>query len=403
MYRLEVVRLTAERTPLRAKDVPALEEIFGLKALPLAPTYFELELRGVPTAVVNALRRTLMDEMPGKALIVPTEGFDIHATTEKMMLPQMVEERIKLICLRSQFDPAIAARTRFSLDVHNPHLGTTLDVFSSDLIPERVGPAAERVGPAAERVGPAAERVGAAAERVGAATERDSRDALEGLTLFNPTLRIAVLQPGKRLVINDIRIETGYGRNHAAFHVARSAAIRPLDLAEWDDDQVRKEGGVAVDESGFKQSCLVADPRHHLLTATLPATVDADAEARAAIGDACSNIIGRLRLVAAAVSARDRPDQIGARFSVSPLSEAGETGTLIVPDETYTIGELLRRAVFDRTPSVRNVSYTVVAHKGVLDFTITHSGGVAQMLSEATTWLINTFEAIPAGIDSLRS
>jgi hypothetical protein len=85
---VEVVRVGIERDELTAEKIPALRDLFRLERLPLAESRVEIEIRGVPTAVVNALRRVVTDEMPGFALQVPADGFDASETSEAFMLPQ---------------------------------------------------------------------------------------------------------------------------------------------------------------------------------------------------------------------------------------------------------------------------------------------------------------------------
>src|SRR5271169_5307802 len=102
MSTAEVIRVEIAREELTAAKVPALRELFHLERLPLAQAHVEIEIKGVPTAVVNALRRVVTDEMLGYALQVPVDGFSVAETTEMMMLPMFVNQRIALIPLRAQ-------------------------------------------------------------------------------------------------------------------------------------------------------------------------------------------------------------------------------------------------------------------------------------------------------------
>ncbi|MFA6165787.1 MAG: hypothetical protein WC700_04165 [Gemmatimonadaceae bacterium] len=345
-----------ERAELTAEKVPELAELFsGLKKLPLAESDVEIEIEGVPVAVINALRRTVVDEMPGRALQVPPAGFDTEKTTEVFMIPQFVNARIANIPLRAQIPKEVVAALRLRLDVSNP--GTeVLSVYAGDL-------------------------------RV-----------VEGKMpepLFNPTFRIATLQPGKRIYIDGIRIASGYGRDDGVFIVARNAAFRHVDLPQRPREETHLRGGAAVDESGYAVSSLVADPRRHVLMATIPATGPDRAEVRAVFADACDNVVGRLRLVATA--AERRGDSRGAQYTVVPLESGLTEGILRVPGETYTVGEVLRRAVFERTPDVANVSYVVA--DGALVFTLRHaSEDVTKILVDAATSSIAVFDAIRNGI-----
>lgn len=233
--------------------------------------------------------------------------------------------------------------------------------------------------------------------------------------IFNPTFKIAFLQPGKRLVITGIHIATGYGRDNGAFLVARRAAYRHLDIPQYTTAETHDAGGVAVDWSGYKTSCLVANPRHHVLTASLAATTANTAEVRSVFVDACASIKERLRLIATTIDRRgvmkgahsmgtdstDRPSS-GVQFTVVGL-EAGLTmGTLQVPGETHTIGELLRRSVYETVPDISYAAYSIVAHENQMTFQIRHTEDVTRILTAAVQHAIQIYDAIQRGISNAR-
>lgn len=361
----QVVRVDASRHELTAAAVPELRELFGLDRLPMAPTEFRIEIKGVPTAVVNAFRRTVTDEMPGLALTVPTGGFDTGLTTDLFLIPQYVNGRISNLRLRPQIPAGVVAGLRLSLDVSNGGV-TPLAVYAGDL-------------------------------RVSGGEMPEP--------LFNPTARLADLQPGKRLVIRGIHISTGQGRDNGIYNVACRTAYSHLDLEQYSDAEMREETGAAADLSGYKVSTLLADPRHHLLTATLPATAANPAEARAVFADACGNIKERLRLIAASVERRGETSAGGAgrgvQYTVVSLEAAGlSEGILQVPGETHTIGELLRRTIYELTPDIANVAYTIVSHENRLCLTVRHSEDVTRVLMRAISHAIATFDAIQHGISA---
>ena len=367
MSAAEVVRVKIARHEITAAKVPELRELFGLERLPLAQARVEVELKGVPTAVVNALRRVLIDEMPGRALKVPPDGFNVELTTDSFTLPQFVNDRIACLRLPPQIAPDVVANLRLKLDVSNRD-ATPLTVYAGDF---------------------------KVAE--GAMPE----------PLFNPTTKLAFLQPGKRLVIEGVYISTGYGRDNGVYNVACRGAFTHLDLEQYSDAEMREEGGVAADWSGYKVSNLLADPRHHLLSATLPATTANLAETRAVFADACANIKERLRLIATTVERRaEAPSggfaHRGVQYTVVELEAGLEEGILQVPGETHTIGELLCRAVFELTPEVANVAYIIVAHENRLSLSIRHTEDVTRILMRAIHHSIATFDAIQRGVAAAR-
>jgi len=172
----EVVRVSFARKGISTKAKAVLKRLFGIDELPLAETTFEVELKNVSTAVASALRRTVIDEMQGCALRVPPDGVSFAETTEQYMLPPFISQRISYIRLRSQISPDLIDNLELELDVSNAEGGVPLSVYAGDM--------------------------------------RVTKGSMPE-PLFNPTTKIAVLQPGKCLVIRGIHITRGYGRAEA--------------------------------------------------------------------------------------------------------------------------------------------------------------------------------------------
>jgi DNA-directed RNA polymerase subunit L len=367
MSTAEVVSFKVTRSELTAEEVPELRELFRLERLPLSPARAEVEVKGVPTAAINALRRVLVDEMPGYALKVPADGFDTDLSTDPFMLPQFVNARIAALRLRPQIPADVAAALRLKLDVANKG-ATPLSVYAGDL------------------------------------------EIAEGAMpepLFNPTAKLAVLQPGKRIVIRGVHVSTGYGRDNGVYNVACRGAYTHLDLEQHSDAEMRKENGAAADWSGYKVSSLLANPRHHRLTATLPAATANLAEVRAVFADACANIKERLRLISTTIERRaETPSggfsHRGVQYTVVQLESGLSEGILQIPGETHTIGELLRRTVYEVAPDIANVAYTIVAHENRLSLSVRHSDDVTRILMRAVQHAIATFDAIQRGIAAAR-
>lgn len=344
----------------RIAAAPELEELFGITQFPFSEADVTIELRGVPTAVVNSLRRAVTDEILGYALQVPEGGFQAERTTELFMLPQFVNQRIELMVLhQSAAAKAAALGVKFELNVANAS-AVPLTVYAGDL-----------------------------------------RVAAGNLTapIFNPTYELATLQPGRTLVVIDIGIAAGRGRDHAMYQVACRGAFRHLDLPQHTEDEMRLETGVAADNSGYRISSLVADPRSHELRLTLGAVTERSAEqdAKAALVAACENICARLRLVLGAIDGAGGaglPAAVGAMQYTTVALESGLTeATLSAPGETHTIGELLRRAVYD-TGDVSYAAYAVSSHEKRLTLTVRLAGDVTATIIEATQMAIRTFDII---------
>lgn len=358
-----VVRVNVNRQVIESRDVPELSELFNLNKLPLGPSNVEIELKNVPTAVVNGLRRVVTDELPGYALSVPADGFDIEQTTDVYMLPQFVNKRISLLALRTQISDKIISTLRLKLDVSNTSTAV-LAVYSGDL----------------EVV-------------TGKITE----------PLFNPTTKLCTLQPGKRIVINDIRITSGLGRNDAIYNVACHTSFKHLDIPQFTDDEIRAKNGIAAEQSGYTVSSLISNPSHHVLMACLPATTARISEVRATFADACAVIKGRLRLIGTTVERKsDTPSggfaHRGVQYTVVNLEDGLTEGVVRVPGETYTIGEIMRRTIFDLTPDIVNISLIVESHNNVMILTVRHTSDVTSIIMSAVDHAISTFDAIQIGI-----
>ena len=342
-------------------DMTEIEELFGCK-LPLCTANATVELRGVPTAVVNALRRVIIDEITGYALQV--DGFRTDRTSELFMLPQMVIPRIELMPLWQRAAASLVGTLRLELNVENVSAAPRI-VYAGDL-------------------------------RVAGGTL--------ATPFFNPTFELAVLQPGKTLVIEDITVAAG--RGHAMFHVACRAAFRHLDLAQHPDAAVRLESGAAADQSGYIESSLVSDPRHHELRFTLPATTPetALADVRSALSACCDVIRARLHaIVAAADEAAAAPAGAAAaasaiQFGVVALEDGLSEAVMHAPGETHTIGELLRRAIYDTAPDIAFAAYSVSAHERRLTLTVRSASDPATIITKAAQMAIDTFDEIHHGL-----
>lgn len=349
MYKPKVKSFTIDRKPLKNDT---LKKLFHLDSLPNAPSIVTIEISGIPTAYINGIRRVGTDEMKGYALNVKPGGFKIDLTTDPFMLPPYVEGRISLIRLSAR---AGMDKLRFKLDVTN-NGATQMGVYAGDL------------------------------------------EIVEGslpIPIFNPTTKIAFIQPGKRIVIHDIYVSDGYGRENSIYNVLCRASYSHLDIPQYSDDDMRKENGVAADWSGYKVSSLVANPLHHLLSATIPATSSNKDMVYIIFIDICTNIIERLRLANTAIeTASNGIPHREAQYTVVKLNSGISEGILRMIGETYTIGELIRRTVYDLNPNIVNVSYTIISHENNLNLSVRHTDNVTKILIDAIQHIIDTFEKI---------
>jgi hypothetical protein len=338
-------------------------DIVGVYRPPLAREIVNVELQGVPTAFANAFRRVLKDELKGRCLSFEIEDFDHELTTDPFMYDaDYVRTRVRMIPLRPQISKSIVETLRFSLDVANDS-DTVLTVFAGDL--------AVTAG-------------------------------VLSAPLFNPTHELAFLQPGRELRIENIRIVEGYGNRDAAFIVAVRAAAVPLDLPECDPKETHAKDAPTAQQSGFKVSSLVANPRRHRITASLPA-VPAGGDASATVLlDVCANIIQRLRYIRDVLE-EGGGDGTATYHSVNAyfvITTGGKNtkGVLSVRNETDTIGVLLARSIYELMPDIGFVAQTCIPHEKMMRLTVCHSVAETSEIGDIIVGAIDfaraTFEQI---------
>lgn len=379
---VEVLAVATEREEIDlahptagAEVAAALREVCGGRAgadprPPLARERLTIEIRGrsVSTAVANALRRVLAGELRGHCLTFGREDYDPASTDPFMRDYDFVRDRIRAIPLPPQIDPTVARDLRLELDAENPGPEVMM-VMSGDL------------------------RLAAGELRA---------------PIMNPTHEVAFIQPGCTLRIRNIRIAEGSAREDAAFSVAVRAALKPLDLEELPREATHGPGGAAAEQSGYALSSLKADPRHFRVSCCIPAVPRNSAGARAVAVDACRAVADRLRRVQRALGAAAEKGGLRgteAWYLVS-AGAGGAKGELAVRGETHTIGNLLRRAVYELKPGVASVSYTCIEHEGVMRLTVVDKvadpAEVAALIGRAVAHSLAVFAELERGIRAFR-
>jgi DNA-directed RNA polymerase subunit L len=357
-----ITSITHHRHAITSDKIASLNTLFKLNALPLALTRFEADINNVPTEVVSAIRRVLIDEIPNNTLRVPLGGFKTMTDVpdvDVFMLPQFVNNCIAMIRIRRQIPESIIQDVRFKLDVRNTGF-SPLKIYSGDLVV--------------------------------------SAGVLD-IPIFNPTSLIAIIQPGKRLLITDIQIVTGIGRDDGLFNVACQAAFTHTDLEEYTDEEIRK--GEMADYSGYKLQSTVADPRQHRLFAVIPATSSNSNEIYVLLTDVCSNIVDRVHRLL--ITLKESSKEI--TFTTVMLDSGMSEGTLQIAGESHTIGALLRRIVYDQNPGIDSVAYLIDPITNVLKLTIKHSesaenpSSIDDIMHNALIGAIALFENLKKSIE----
>lgn len=373
---VEVPRLSIRTIAVDAED--ELRELTGLPTLPFVGAAVTIEIKGVPTAVPNALRRVLCDEMRGRCLVA-SKAPTTSGSTDPFMMDQFVQNRISMIALRARISDEISRSVRFAIDVRND-TASVMTVFSGDL-------------------------------KVTAGRLSEP--------IFDPTYEVAIVQPGQVYRVEDIHIEEGYGRDFAAFQVCVQTSLRHRDLKEVPKPATHSADGAACDMSGYEESSLVANPRHHVVGFVVPVVPKGDAgvdDVKTVLIDACKNIKERIQLVLGALAevqhaAKTKPSSAtsssssgggGVSFTLIDLEAGLSEGILKVRGETHTIGNLLTRCIYETTPTVSFCSYKCAPHEADMRLTLRHTEDVPGIVRRAAQQALATFDAIQHRISAIK-
>ena len=169
----------------------------------------------------------------------------------------------------------------------------------------------------------------------------------------------------------------------------------PFDLRT----RVKLKPAVALFESA---TCATGVASGRTLPATTPETALADV--RSALSACCDVIRARLHaIVAAADEAAAAPAGAAAaasaiQFGVVALEDGLSEAVMHAPGETHTIGELLRRAIYDTAPDIAFAAYSVSAHERRLTLTVRSASDPATIITKAAQMAIDTFDEIHHGL-----
>jgi DNA-directed RNA polymerase subunit L len=332
------------------KDV--FMDIDQKKLFPLNNTYVSIEIKNVSVAFINAFRRISIDELQGHSLQISTDGE--WMCNDEYILPQFLNQRISLVPLKSSIGNDYNS-IKFELIADN----TTYELktlYTKDLVVTS-----------------------------GKLTE----------PIFNPTFKLCTLMPGRKISIKNIYIGNGFGKYNACYQKVRCGAYKHLDIPEYDKKETHNQDGTQVDYSGYKISSMISNPQHHLYTCIIPATNKNMNEVMSIFIDVCNNAKDRLRHILYYIESHtnDQNDQ-DIKYTVIQLSEGTYEGIIYINNETYTIGELLKRTIFDLNPDIINVKYVILTHDDCLKFTIHYKEHVTNILVKSLKYCINLFDVL---------
>ena len=317
-----------------------LEELFSIRELPVGIAEVSFELNKVNLSIANAIRRTLIDEMTGNCLSVEDPSRFNPQTTEKLYLPQLVNNRIHQIPICPNIDPSL----KFSLKYENMNPFTT-KVYSKDLVPNM-----KLKGP-----------------------------------IFNPTFELAEVQPGKKLIIDNIKITKGKGKLDSGYQVAVRCVSIPLDIPQYADEDVLHPESKYCDESGYEISTFMVIPMKHRISFILPAVRD-DHDVMYILKQCIQILIDRISIVRNIIvkkstekSVEDMISTSESIYSIINTSSSQYEGTLIIVGETDTIGNMISEITSLDNPEIKYCGYKI-SHSKNLEIRIRHNTDVTIIL-----------------------
>lgn len=350
------VTVSKFKSTLPELKIPELQELFKISKMPLMPTSFSIEIKGVNTSVVNAIRRVLIDEIQWYALTV--EDQVIEPSSDSFMIPEFVHRRIEMLRLRPGITSAMVKSLKFCLNVSNMSPEVKY-VYAGDI---------QVVSPV----------------------------KLDG-PIFNPTTEIAFLQPGKSINIKNIYIQYGRGIiDGAKYNMGVQCAFKHLDLAEHSDFDMRHKDGSALHASGYVEKCTVTKPMHHQLSGVIPATLPST-DIKKILSDVCDNIRDRLRNINSVLSEKQTST---ITYSAVLIGDNLTKSVLTIPGETPTIGMLLVQYTHELAPDVSFINYTIHSDKKLI-LTLQNLGDTTKLLMSVVEYVIKIFNAIDSGIKAL--
>lgn len=300
-------------TKLTSKDIPEIEECYtGLQAIPIAPMRVHVYINCC-VSLLNGIRRTIIDEMPGHAMDVPKDGYIYSENSDPMLLHNLINSRIGYIKLVPIIEDDVKEKIRLNLHVAN-NSTTPMNVYSGDL------------------------------------TYNSSEVKLSS-PLFNPTYILCTLSSGKTLHIENIQIVNGFGRDVAKFSNVCNASHKHLDIPEHPIAEVMN--GEHMASSGYIPSSQITRPKKHKLMFNIPACLGNTDEIKYILNSALKNI--RIRLVRIDSSMLIAQKRGTVEYQVNRTSDIYQA-TLNIDQETLTIGNLIREYIYDLEPTIANLS-----------------------------------------------
>lgn len=356
----KTVRFSGTVNHITSDEHPSLLEIFKLKRLPLPSGSFELEVSGVPTAVPNAIRRVLIDELTSYRLGIDQQQFiDYDKHTEVYSIYSMLLLGISNVRLKYNIDPVEASKLRLKLEITNKSQ-FNMPVYSGDLQVTSGNPS---------------------------------------LVICNPTIQLTVVTPGKSVFVDNIKLIKDIGKNSGFNNVGCQVVAKPLDLETYTKKELTAPDGIAANLACYKLQSTVANPRHHMVSGIFNCISDVG-EIKNIITDAMDNISKRTQKIEMSLSDTSSRNT-DVVYDEKPTSKGSNIteASLVVSGETHTIAVLVNRYVFENDPTIEEINYEI--ENDSVYFTIKSSKNIRQQLITSLKKIISDINLIKESFLSL--
>lgn len=271
-------------------------EVRKLLPTTCVPEHVEFVLSNVSTAIANGLRRTIVSELPVKALNFHDTNF--VTTNPFCEIVDLVKQRIRQIPIMQNTPQDL----KFKLDVSNT--SDSLFDVTADMIKTSSGASSDKY--------------------------------------FNGTTLICTLEPKTGLTINDIFIDIGVENsdNGAGYSVAFNGVRKPLDEEPFYELYTPYDGKLYTNKGTGVHSS-VSNSRKHAMSFNTNGT------------EPPKQIIKRALQHLSKMLTSCRDD------SLDTLVGTNDTYTLSMPNTTDTIGNIIARHTCDLHPDIKLITYRV--------------------------------------------
>jgi DNA-directed RNA polymerase subunit L len=204
--------------------------------------------------------------------------------------------------------------------------------------------------------------------------------------IFNPTFKIADLQPGKCIKIEGFKIESGTGL--AKFNACCGAVCIPLDIESESSDKLCDNSKV----SGYKLPSQLSNPLKHMIKFYIPAMYGDAPEVKSVITRAIVCLRNRLRNI----NLEDK--DLYKVFEKNGRHEA----VLQLPKETMTIGNLIVQYLYELSGSNITSTATDGHHAEEVTINVVASEPPKAMIKKAIVRIIMELDAIGEDVKKIQ-